>query len=246
MPRIAAAVAVVVTIGISIGINIARFPVVWEMVGRTAANSASTSKPATTLPNPPAPVDAWPSPVGRSDAQTLSSANPPIRSMSSAPIAPDEAMIDQGRLPAQMVSISSDAEDDAAEAPESVESQWPTGGDDAGPAHSGGYDRFETEPPRASYQHETQWPAETAQAMGHTASRPFSTTVPGADRSSARKPLVPVIWDDGPPAAKTPARTVSASATIERLPPTTDAPIPIEDPRRTPDGPIPVYPSTGR
>jgi len=51
MPRIAVAVMVVVTIGVSIGINIARFPVVWDMVSQPH-RKAAPQQPAQPLPAP--------------------------------------------------------------------------------------------------------------------------------------------------------------------------------------------------
>jgi len=67
MPRIAVAVMVVLTIGVSIGINVARFPVVWDMVNHS---------PKGVLPQEPLPMPVPPA-VPSQEVVDLGDFSPP-------------------------------------------------------------------------------------------------------------------------------------------------------------------------
>jgi hypothetical protein len=262
MPRIAMAVAVVVTVGLSIGINIARFPAVWEMVNSPGVASASppiASPSASFEPGSAADLSRM-APPGSLGAPPLDAAGP-IRVAESAPIATEDKSDKPGSseplpqgVPARLVSAGQPEAETPKDSPSSItapSSNVVAGGEkpQTGPSPGTSQPAAAVASGAGCLRGGAAWPAEASPAIKYATNRPIGGGPPDAYQPPTERPLVPVVWPDSPaPKANAPVlSTVSTEVKLERLPPVgKEKPIPKEDSNRTPGGPIPVYPSTGR
>ena len=262
MPRIAAAVAVVVTVAVSIGINIARFPVVWEMVGSTEfsselreaalATDPTESTPIADLSQVAPPASLAPPPIDPASRRSMLDSAPVVpyeepgvstRFVSSRPAASESAEL-HGTQPEPPVA---DAPRDPL--PGAMESPSRPVAHEAGVNASPASDASSAySPPDVGASSDTRWPAELSPAIKYASNRPLSGGSPEVKPATAPRPLVPVVWPEGTSSpGQASVLPVSAQDRVERLPPVDEAkPSATEDVAQASDGPAPVYPTTGR
>jgi len=248
MPRIAVAVAVVAITGASIGINIARHPVVWEMVGAPGQASPSVHAPAL-----PGPITVEPT-VDLSQMGPPETPGPYRSDM--APIAPEEDRpgASVGTSPeAQLISTRREADSamgaaGLADLPPAVTSPANPGGQDAAsePWHpvDGLPSPAAPSAPRDPAA-ETRWSAQEAPSIQYAAKPASPSAELSAWRSETpqkpRKAMVPIDWGSESSLSQSDWRTWTTSdgRRIERLPAVDDQNSPADpEKRRSADEPI--------
>ena len=261
MPRIAAAVTVVIVMGMCIGFNTFRYPVVWEMVAvahqppRSEQPAREPQSPIFSESEPAAPIALIPDSTG---ASVSSAAVDPIPFPTVLKRAgdewSDEAIASSENVAATMPGdpIRSHVTEDTGDVPYEPP---------VGPADS--YGLASNERGTAGYGKRETGPVEASPSMKYAAAT--DPAVPGQSTSkdrlagANRRPLVPVV-----PATRRQyngtiaggnrsaelgvrsRRTESLEHRVQRLPPldrTREPPLRTREPTGI-DGPIPIYPST--
>jgi hypothetical protein len=249
MPRIAAAIAVVVTVTLSIGLNIAQYPSVWDMVA-SSEHSSQSAEPAQAATADQSSDLADSAPAAQSDTFDYS---PPdaelIVDRDAVPIKHYSADVDTDRSRGTYRDASYSPEDPAG----NPNDDWP-------PADTAEPERGMSASP---YRDTSEWPAEISPSMKYGASVAVSDRDEGWESAKrqeqyASRRLVPVTqWGErrdladasgrsmtaSPP---TPAAPAALSRGVRRLPPVDpSAPIHTDESPRLPDAPIPIYPDAG-
>ena len=266
MPRIAAAVTVVIVMGMCIGFNTVRYPAVWEMVAG-AHQPPRPEKPAPELQSPTFSGPGSPEEPASPIALTPDSTGMPFSS----------AGVDPIPFPAVLGRADDEGSDEASASPAHVAAmtpadpiRWPVSEDTGDvpyepPVEPGdSYDLASSKHDASGYGERETGPLEASPSMKY-ASGAADSAVP--DRSTSkdrlagvsRRPLVPVApatrhQYNGTTAGGNRSaefslgsrRTERLGHRVRRLPPLDQT---WEPPQRTRgpadiDGPIPIYPST--